>query len=107
MRLLALDLETTGLDFQKNRITELGVALGEANTPYPIDAWGRYLYDEKTGPISQEIQDLTGIKDATLLEFGIHPTTIFQELDTYCAEHRVEYLVGHNCDNFDRPLSLC
>lgn len=107
MRLLGLDLETTGLDWKNGaRVIELGVALAEAGSPYPLDAWGRYCYDENVGPLTEKITSLTGIRDEVLREFGIHPTTVYQELDAYCSDRRVDYIVAHNGDNFDHPFLL-
>ena len=105
MRLLGIDFESTGLDTATDRITEVGLALWDCESQRPLVTIGMFLYDEKTYPkLPEEVVRITGITDEMLVEFGTDPTTNLKWLDSFCKEHRVDYLVGHNIAGFDRPL---
>ena len=109
MRLLGLDVETTGLDWKTERILEVGVSLHEAGDPIYLHQNTWTMYDDEIQarlPLSLEIKRLTGIRDEALSEFGVHPSTAYRELDQYCAERRVNYIVSHNGDNFDHPFVI-
>lgn len=104
MRLLGLDFETTGLDTSKDRITEMGFALWDVPTKRPLATVGVFLYDKSYPKLSSDIIRLTGITDQILEEFGTDPASNLRVLEGFCAKHKVEYLVAHNGENFDRPL---
>jgi DNA polymerase-3 subunit epsilon len=109
MRLLGLDLETTGLDWKTERVLEVGVSLHEAGDPVYLHQNTWTFNDEelqKRLPLPDEIKRLTGIRDEVISEFGIHPTTAYRELDAYVVERRVSFIVAHNGSNFDRPFLL-
>lgn len=109
MRLLGLDVETTGLDWKKERILEIGISLHEAGDAVYLHQNTWTLCDDeirKRLPLSQEIKALTGLRDEAVTEFGIHPATAYRELDAYCVERKVDFIVAHNGNNFDRPFIL-
>lgn len=109
IRCLGIDIETTGLDWKKERVLELGISLHVDNDPVYLHQATWTMWDEDIQarlPLSPEIRRLTGIRDEALSEFGIHPSSAYRELDQYCADHHVDYLVGHNAHNFDRPFIL-
>lgn len=104
MRVLGIDLETTGFDTARDRITELGAVLWDTDTKSPLLIHGDYLHDASYPKQSDEVIRVTGITDAHLEEFGHVPARELEWLDQLCVAHRVDYLVGHNCTNFDAPL---
>lgn len=106
MRLLGLDLETTGLDTANDRITELGVVLWEVETNRPLVTLGMFLNDSSYPKLTPEITKLTGITDAMLAEFGTEPKANFHWLDGFCKKHEVKYIVAHSAENFDRPFLM-
>lgn len=109
MRLLGIDIETTGLEIEKERILEIGVSLHEDNDSVYLHQASWLIFDEDIKarlPLSEEIKSLTGIRDEALSEFGCGPFTAYSELERYCVDHRVDYLVAHNGENFDRPFIL-
>lgn len=57
-------------------------------------------------PLSDEIRKLTGLRDEAIREFGVHPSTVYRELDAYCIERNVEFIVAHNGSNFDRHFII-
>lgn len=104
MRILGIDFETTGLDTSKDRITEMGFALWDVPTKRPLVTVGVFLHDESYPPQSQEILGLTGISNEMLREFGTAPAANFSVLEGFCTKHKIEYIVAHNGENFDRPF---
>lgn len=104
MRLLGLDFETNGLDTATARITEMGLVLWDVDTKGPIITVGTLLHDTTYPPQPEEILKLTGITDDMLKEFGTEPASNFKWLDSFCEKHKIEYIVAHNGENYDRPL---
>lgn len=106
MRLLGIDFETTGLDYAKDRIIEVGTSLWEVGVDGPIANREDFIYDETYPRITEEIERLTGITQARIREFGQPPKFIFSTLEGYCKTYGVSYLVAHNGNGFDRPFLL-
>lgn len=106
MRLLGLDLETTGFDTAKDRITELGVVLWDVPSKLPLITHGAFLNDPTYPKLSEEVIRVTGITDGILAEFGTSPTKNLEWLVGFSAAHGVDYIVAHNGENFDRPLLM-
>jgi DNA polymerase-3 subunit epsilon len=104
MRLLGLDFETNGLNTSEDRVTEIGAVLWDVPTKTPLLMEGIYLYDDTYAPQPDDIVRLTGITDATLQEFGVHPRVGFARLEEICASFKPSYIVAHNGENFDRPF---
>jgi DNA polymerase III subunit epsilon len=105
-RVLGLDFETTGLDTSKDRIIEVGAILWEVETKRPLVTLGLLYRDETTPPLTEETVRITGITDDNLKEFGTAPKPNLEWLDKFCHTHRVEYLVAHNGNSFDKPLLM-
>lgn len=111
MRILGLDLETTGLDTAQDRITEIGLVLWDAKDSRPLVTVGAFYYDpsyeEKFTPeVTQMMGDLCGITPEMLREFGTSPKANLEWLDKFCHQHRVEAVVAHNGENYDKPLLM-
>lgn len=106
-RVLALDLESTGLDLNKDRITEIGLILWDIEAKKPLCLSSEYLWTPQLPTyITAENAELTGITPEMLAEFGVHPTTAINHFLMICREHSVEALVAHNGLGFDKPLLL-
>jgi DNA polymerase III subunit epsilon len=67
---------------------------------------GVFLYDEGYPPLSEEVIRVTGITDDMLKEFGTSPKANLLWLEDFCRKHKIDYLCGHNSENFDKPLLL-
>lgn len=98
MKILGFDTETTGLDPEKDRITEMGLVLYDTASAQPVRISGFLV---KTGGmiISPELEKLTGITNAAVNEFGVEPTAALRAmhaLTPFC-----DYLMAHNAE-FDR-----
>lgn len=104
MRLLGLDVETTGLKPETDLITEVGLVLWETDRHAPLVVQSFYLnwafLENDNFIISEEVTKATGIRREDCLEFGKHPLAglgTFHELASSC-----EAIVAHNGELFDR-----
>lgn len=106
MRVLGIDLETTGLDVSKDRPIELGICLWETNSNQPIVSRGFYLWEATYPPVAAEALKTHGIQLETLHEFGEHPREVLSWLEGFITRHRVDALCAHNGNGYDKPLLL-
>jgi DNA polymerase-3 subunit epsilon len=105
MRLLFLDLESSGRCLENDRIIETGYALvdTEQDQHVPLITKSSFLYDD-TYPVLKETIPINGISNEILIEFGNDPCKELVDLDYFCFDNEVEYVVSHNASRFDRPL---
>lgn len=106
MRLLGIDFETTGLDPEKDRVTEMGLVLWDVEKKQPLMAQSFFFYEPAFPEVSADITRLTGITRPMLEEFGYPPPRILMGLVQFCEKHKVEYVVAHNGENFDKPFLM-
>ena len=64
MILLGLDFETTGLNFDTDRITEIGAVLWDTKEGKPIALHNHLVKHDDAPPITEEVEQLTGITQA-------------------------------------------
>lgn len=105
MRLLGIDFETTGLDTANDRIVEMGAVLWDTDTKKPLKVYNEFLFIPGI-EISPEAQKVNGISNEMLKEFGQSPEVVFMELEHIVLANRVEYLVAHNAENFDKAILM-
>lgn len=107
MRILAFDTETTGLDPQKDRITEFGWALWQTESASPLVVGGGLV--RRGGPsepvVSAEITKLTGITEEMREEFGAFLPDRLSEMANVIERHRPERIAAHNAE-FDRSFLM-
>lgn len=104
MRLLALDLETTGTETSSCRITEIGAALYCSERRSVLSTLSLMIDVPSSVPYPENVQKLTGITSADLTEFGEDLPNALLQLGNLCSVHRVERLVGHNSRGFDAEV---
>ena len=104
MRLLGLDLETTGLDTAKDDIVEIAIVLNEWGVDRPLLVESYLVNTDKK--IAPEITNINGISNNLVNEFGRDFGWVVQRLEEICSEHKVDYIVAHNGENFDKPFLL-
>lgn len=111
MIVLGIDLETTGFDVNQERITELGYVVWDTDKKTSMYMQGAFLYnksyEEKFTPeITEMMQRVCGITPDMLRYFGRDPLDELTMLDRMCDMYKVEYIIAHNGNNYDRPLLL-
>jgi DNA polymerase III subunit epsilon len=104
MRLLGIDFETTGLDTAKDRIVEIGAVLWEVEKKKPLMTLNFFMRDQSFPIMPAEITKINGITEEMLIEFGECPAQVFHYINNFCRTHKVDYLVAHNAENFDRAI---
>jgi DNA polymerase-3 subunit epsilon len=66
--------------------------------------FGSFVNTEKE--ISSEASQVNGITQEMVTEFGIPAGEMIATLSRICGMHKVDYIVAHNGENFDRPMVL-
>lgn len=94
MKVLFLDVETTGLDPVTCDITEIGYAIFETDD-YTKPYVARSFLIEREGEITDEITQLTGITEKHLYHGDDLGRTLLRLLDDL-KNFKVEYMVAHN-----------
>ena len=99
--IVALDLETTGLDVTKERIIEIAFILYDLDAGREIARYRRMVNPQK--PIPKKITAITGYGDADVMGA---PT--FKEIAPLVSKmlSRADYIMGHNIRGYDVPLLL-
>lgn len=97
---LGLDLETTGLDHDKDRIIELGYVLWEVERKRPVLAKSFFISDG-FGNISNEISKITGIYNEDFAYSHLFSSVM---TDLWADCNLAQCFVGHNLKNFDLPF---
>ena len=108
MRVVAIDLETSGLDPASCFITEIGWCLFDTDRSAPLMTGGGLTAApsgefEAHPELSPEIVALTGITDADCEEFGFSPRALLGQVSTLFTDHGAERFVAHNAP-FDRSF---
>lgn len=100
--ILGIDVETTGLDPEKDEVIELGFALWDWEKRKPV-VCGSYLIQPRA-PLSEEIKKITGISDDDF-NYQNSQQVAWRELSKFIDKS--DYLMAHNAA-FDRSfVSKC
>jgi len=91
MRILCLDVESTGLNPEKDQITEWGAALYDSDTKQPVRVSGFLI---KGVFISEEITRITHITQSMVDTYGVSPEAGLSAI--YGLAQQAEMLCGHN-----------
>lgn len=105
-RVLGLDIETSGLNKDTDRIIEFGCVLWEVESKKPLLIHSSILKEKDCPYVTPEITKLTGISESMLTEFGADPSVYLHLIGGICKAHDVKYLVAHNGKNFDYPFLI-
>lgn len=100
MILLSLDFETTGLDFEKDRVIEIGAVLYSTGQKKCMENFGCLVKSEVR--VTDEITKITGIHQSALDKFGWEETDAFDYLQ--CIMEQADAFVGHNVIRFDSKM---
>ncbi len=96
-RILAIDLETTGLDAKADLIIEVGAAVWDTDRKAVLATRSTFISGVAVKP---EITAITGITQADIDEWGQPLDNVLAMLDG--LGHGVDYYAGHNARAFDR-----
>ena len=91
MRILCLDVESTGLNPEKDQITEWGAVLYDSDTKQPVRISGFLI---KGVFISEEITRITHITQSMVDTYGVSPEAGLSAI--YGLAQQAEMLCGHN-----------
>lgn len=106
MRLLGLDLETTGLETDSSYITEIGWVLIDTKIDKPLMTEGHLMKLPDGVEVPELITEITGITKEMLDEFGTNPVATLQRLCMVIENYAVDYIVAHNGNAFDKPMLM-
>jgi DNA polymerase III epsilon subunit-like protein len=101
MILLSYDLETSGLDFVKDRVIEVGAILYSTTQRKCLESQGFLVKTDVA--ISEEITKLTGITQAAVNKFGYESSDALSTVSDMlqCADA----VIGHNAVRFDKRMT--
>lgn len=98
--LLSFDMETTGLDLQKDQPIEVGLVLYSTGQHRILNTNGFLV--KTTLPISLEINEKTGLTAAAVEKFGWASSEGLEMVED--AMEQADYIIGHNVRRFDRNI---
>ena len=90
MKMIFFDTETTGLDFNKDKIIEIALLVVEDGQI--TEKYNKFI--QQTNPLSNEIKELTGIDDEKLDE-GVKESKVADDLYKLLSPGTL--MVAHNC----------
>jgi len=99
--LLGIDLETTGLDPNKDEIIEVGAVVWDTSSNSPVELFSQ-LISVGSRLIPQKITELTTITDEQLKLFGAPVEGVIAALSA--MGEKCEFYVGHNALRFDKKF---
>jgi DNA polymerase III alpha subunit (gram-positive type) len=101
MILAAVDIESTGLDKQNDRIIEMGLVLYSTGQNKILESTG-FLVNSDGVKISDEITGLTGVTQGAVDRFGYPQQDAIETFNAYVEQ--ADAVIGHNILWFDLPM---
>lgn len=102
MLILGLDFETTGFDFAKDRIIEIGAVLWDTEHRVPMEMMSALIHWPDNELLTPEITAITGITDEMLAVHGVDFLSSWAEM--HDLMRNAEAIVAHNGTGFDKPM---
>lgn len=99
---LGIDFETTGLNRETDRITEIGVVLWEAQERVILSCLSTFVWDDSYPEYTKEALALMDCSLANLKKHSMTPGEAFNIL--LPLVQKADFLVGHNAKNFDKLM---
>ena len=99
------DLANAGINFQTDRVSEIGAVLWDWKFGQPVKIFDQLINEPGRPDISEEIEELTGISDQMLNQYGHRGeaiATILQQLAKLIEQ--ADFLMAHNAREYDRPM---
>jgi len=102
MNYITLDLETTGVDVQRDKPIQFAWVV---HNSYNVRQTAtKFLVNNQDIKVDPFIENLTGITNEEIREKGISPATAVQRYNTAVWSFQPAILVGYNLINFDLPI---
>lgn len=101
MIILSYDIETTGLDKQKDRIIEVGLVLYSTGQYRILESSGFLVKSDV--PVSEEVTNITGITQPALDHFGYEPDGALEDIIRFMSQ--ADAIMAHNGARFDRIVT--
>jgi DNA polymerase III subunit epsilon len=102
MLLFSFDLEITGLDRVKDRITEVGACLWSTKINRALETASFLVKSEV--PVPKEVTAITGINDAMLKRFGLDEKDAIEEIISFMTD--ADAVIGQNVVQFDKEFLI-
>ena len=100
MILCALDFESTGLDREKDRITEVGAILWSTGQSRTLETTGFLVKSDVSIP--EEVTRITGITNAALQKFGYESDAALDSVIDLMGQ--ADAIIGQNVIRFDKRM---
>lgn len=100
MIIFSYDLETTGLDFFKDRPIEVGAVLYSTTQSKCLESQGFLVKSDV--PVSQEITGITGITQKAVDKFGYDTDAALEIVHDMMKQ--ADAVIGHNVVRFDKRM---
>lgn len=104
MRVIGVDLETTGLDIAKDRILEIGAVIYDTAEKIPLAMLSEIIRPGPDVEFNEGYVSPTGLKRAHIEEFGESLVLTLQHVELMIERHKPEAIVGHNIVGYDLPM---
>lgn len=101
MKLMFLDIETTGFDRRWDHLIELAAVIYDSIQKKQIEEFHEYINPGKTIP--PKIVDLTGITNRQVSGCRTE-REVLRDFIEFVAIHRPDAIVAHNGEQFDMPF---
>src|SRR5271157_5670084 len=99
MKLAFFDIETTGLDAEKDRIIEVGCCLFDWDTQVPLKLYSEFVQHPGL-VIPTEATEINGITNDMVKDWGVPEDQACLAVGMMMAN--ADYVVAHNGRNFDK-----
>ena len=99
------DLIFNGLDLKVDRVSEIGAVLWNWEYKQPVKILSKIINEEKRLNISTDLEELTGLNDDILNNYGVQNEDIPNVLlELSSMMESADYLMAHNGTNYDYPM---
>lgn len=105
MIVLGIDVESTGVDPQKDRILELGCAIWDTDLKVPIELFSTFISDVNIEESHKPALLINGIRQEWL-KHGMPLEKAFRDINNLMFRHGVSHVIAHNGTRFDQPIIL-
>jgi DNA polymerase III subunit epsilon len=99
------DLVNNGVNLKLDRVTEVGAVLWDFKGKKPLQILSELIDEPDCLPITKEIEDLTGINNKMLKDWGLKGDQTKMFLRNVASfMNRADYIMAHNGTGYDYPM---